>query len=192
MLQLRCFIQLQCELRPPASREYLREWDRRAGTTGTSSRAGHSSISPESCPADKQEYQAVPARRPFNSSHGTLAERHIWQQALGAHPREGTDRTSVGSAELRHLHAQLSQPFGAGCQFQRPHRNNLRTLINALEPFFRFRNRFDRRDPEIPGVGSRERDANPLPFIHDAQFRCRRRCAPAQWITLAVRLKIAV
>src|SRR5580693_1896774 len=82
VVQLRCFIRLQCELRPPASREYLREWDRRAGTTGTSNRAGHSSISPESCPADKQEYRGVPARRPSNSSHRTLAEGCIEQQAL--------------------------------------------------------------------------------------------------------------
>src|SRR6202007_2223657 len=109
VFQLRCFIRLQCELRRPASRECLREWDRRAGTTDTSNHAGRSSISPESYPADKREYRAVPARRPFHSSPRTLAERGIEQQALDARRAQGRGLTRA-SPQLSFAPFMLNWP----------------------------------------------------------------------------------
>src|SRR6266404_2746723 len=47
-----------------ASREYRREWDRRAGRSGTSGRCHPASTSRESCTPDRQECRAALARWP--------------------------------------------------------------------------------------------------------------------------------
>src|SRR5438552_1846706 len=73
-----------------------------------------------------------------------------------------------------------------------PDGQNLRTLINALETFLGFRDRFDRRNPELLDERRVQRDADALPAVFHAQDGTGQRTTEAKMVAARRRLKEAV
>src|SRR5260370_28894966 len=60
-------------------------------------------------------------------------------------------------------------PGFLGGERRAPKGENLRALVDALEAFLGFGDRFDRRNPEILDKGRVQRDANALPAVFHAK-----------------------
>jgi len=76
----------------------------------------------------------------------------------------------MGFSPSRGLHVQayFSRPRFACGELQRPNGWNLRALIHTFKPFLGFRNRLDRRDPNLLGVSGFDRGRDILPLIHQS------------------------